>query len=116
MDPVDQSATPVGDEQPATRLDRERERVVEAVGEGANATGAGIDRDDLAPPAVARVLPPLGDVQPAAPEGEAVRRAMRLEVGEGRGHSGAVADEPARLPARPAVGPAVAPAAARHDD
>ena len=72
-EPVDHAAAPVAGEQPAgARLDREPERVLEAVGERRGAAGADVHLHELPAPALAQVLAPLGDDQPSRAQSASV--------------------------------------------
>ena len=93
LNAVDHAAPPVGDEQPALRVDDERERMVEAARKGRDRlrTPARAEVDAHEPPAVpvAQVLAPERDEEVAAPEREPVRGRVRLEVRDRRRHAAA---------------------------
>jgi hypothetical protein len=76
---------------------------------------AQVDLDHAAAEALAQVLAPLGDEEVAAPEGEAVRGGVRLEVGGRLGDARAAPAQPQRARVRPAARPAVERPLPHHD-
>src|SRR5437764_4727212 len=111
LDAVNDSGAPVGHEQSAAAVNRERERVVEARREDRNparvATPVELDAHDSAAEAIRVVLAPFGDVEVAPPEGQTVCGGVRCEIRHGRRRALAVPDQPKQARARPAGRPAV---------
>ena len=88
-DPVDHPAAPVADQEPHRPSARPRGRADARSPSPASPCGrcATSTRTSFAPPPLAQVLAPLGDDEAAAPEGEAVRGRVRLEVRHRRRHA-----------------------------
>ena len=78
LDPVDDATAPVGDEERVLPVDRDGERMLEAVGEGARFSCLDVHADELAPMQVGVVLAPFGDEEVAVPERHPAGRGVRL--------------------------------------